>query len=339
MDNTNVLQGLQEIRDLISKAAEVKTTYTFDPASRSVFSPENLDEKIKYMTPVDAPLRQRIPRVAGKGEAAVWKKMTSGLHSKSHSSNYAVAGTGTSIAFADAGAPNETAQTYSTATAVYKLLGRKLEVGGGALASSKGRAGEADQMTDRERIKMNELILGEEELLIMGDSAFNANEFDGLLKQITTYSGSATFLTASGVGDVAQKMYANGGDPTLLYTNARQLQALADSLQRTDSIFQVAIPSGQTQGSVIGGIALKQIVNPVTSALIDVKPSRYIGANALLLTERSVAGEVWIESEELIPVSRVDVASSNFSYISFVIEMMALKLIGEPFQYKIALGV
>ena len=85
-------------------------------------------------------------------------------------------------------------------------------------------------------------------------------------------------------------------------------------------------------------MALSKIVNPVTQALIDVKPSRFVGYGGLLLTEKSPAGEVWIEMDELIPMSRVDVPSSNFSYISFVLEALACKVIGEPFQYKFNTG-
>src|SRR5438046_2110471 len=114
MQNNDVISALGEIRDMIMKAAEVKTTYTFDPAARSIFSPQNLDEEIKFLVPTDTPLRNRIPRKQGKGEAAVWKRMTSAIHSGMHPTGNSAAGTNTSIAFADAGAPNATTQTYDT---------------------------------------------------------------------------------------------------------------------------------------------------------------------------------------------------------------------------------
>ena len=163
-----VEKALEEIKGLIMKSAETNATYTWSPAARSVFSPENLDEEIRFLVPIDTPVRNRIGRVPGKGQAAVWKQMTSALHSNVAGT---LAGTDTSIVFADAGAPNETSQTYGTSTAVYKLLGRKLEVGGLALAASKGRDGQPDMQKSRERIKMYEVMLGEEELLIAGDAA------------------------------------------------------------------------------------------------------------------------------------------------------------------------
>lgn len=329
-----VEKALEEIKGLIMKSAETNSTYTWSPAARSVFSPENLDEEIRFLVPIDTPVRNRIGRVPGKGQAAVWKQMTSALHSNVAGT---LAGTNTSIVFADAGAPNETSQTYGTSTAVYKLLGRKLEVGGLALAASKGRDGQPDMQKSRERIKMYEVMLGEEELLIAGDAATRTNEFSGLNKQITTNSGNTTFLTASGVGSWCQTLYGYGTDPTLLLASARQLQALADDLERTNSIQRVVIAQGQQTG-VIGGLALQKIVNPVTGSLIDVKPSRYVGYGGLLLTEKSPAGENWLEIEELIPMSRVDVPSSNFSYISFIVESLALKVIAEAYQMKFNVG-
>lgn len=331
-------QSLAEIKDLIMKAAEVKTTYTFDPAVRSIFSPENLDEEIKMLVPIDTPLRNRFPRVNGKGEAAVWKMMTSSIHSGMHPSGNVAMGTSTSIAFADAGTPNETTQSYSTQTAVYKLLGRKLEVGGLALAASKGRDGQPDMQTSRQRIKMYEVMLGEEEMILNGDAAARPLEFSGLNKQITTNSGSVTFLTTSGVGAWCQTLYGYGADPTVLIASARQLQALGDDLQRAGAMQRVVLNQGADQQGAIGGIALTKIVNPVTQALIDVKPSRFVGYGGLLLTERSPAGEVWIELDQLIPMSRVDVPTSTFSYTSFVLEALAAKVIGEPFQFKFNTG-
>lgn len=332
----NIEQQLSELKDLIAKAAETTSTYTFNPATRSVFSPQNLDEKIKYLVPIDTPLRNRFPRVKGLGQAASWKTMTSAIHAFNHPSSSVAAGTGTTVSFADAGAPGETTQTYAVSTQAYKLLGRKLEVGGLALAASKGRDGEADMQTERERIKMYEVMLGEEELLIAGDSSVT-NQFDGLNKQITTNSGAVTFVTASGVGTFSRTLFGYGAEPTILIASARQLQALADDLEKSGSIQRVTIAQGEQSG-VIGGLSLSKVVNPVTGSLIDVRPSRFVGYGGLLLTEKSPAGEAWIEVDELIGMSRVDVPSSNFSYVSFILEALALKVIGEPFQMEFTTG-
>jgi len=331
-------EALSQIKEQMMKAAETTATYTFSPTTRSIFSPENLDEKIKFLVPIDTPLRNRFPRVRGKGQVAEWKVMTSAIHSKSHPSGNVAAGTGTAVAFADAAAPGETTQTYARVAAPYKLLGRKLEVGGLALAASKNRNGEPDMQQDRERIKMYEVMLGEEELLLAGDISNSAYEFDGLYHQITTNSGNSTFLTASGVGSYCQTLYAVGGDPTLLLASARQLQALADDLSSSGSIQHRVITREEVAG-ITGGFALARLINPVTQSIIDVKPSRFVGYGGLLLTEKSPAGENWIEVDELIPMSRVDVPSANFSYTSFILEAMVIKIIGENFQMKFNCGV
>ena len=337
---SNVIdEALQQIKDQLMKAAETTSTYTFSPTTRSIFSPENLDEKIKFLVPIDTPLRNRFPRVKGKGQMAEWKRMTSAIHSRMHPTGNVPAGTATQIAFADAGAPNETSQTYSLASAPYKLLGRKLEVGGLALAASKARDGQPDMQTDRERVKMYEVMLGEEELFIAGDTANSALEFDGLNKQITTNSGNYTgYLTASGIGANCRTLFSRGGDPTILIASALQLQALADDLSSSGTIQQRIIQQQEVSG-VTGGFALARLVNPVTQSIFDVKPSRFVGFGALLLTEKSPAGENWIEVDELIPMSRVDVPSTSFSYVSFILEAPVLKVIGEPFQMELTTGL
>jgi hypothetical protein len=329
--------ALAQIKDELIKVAETTTTFTHSPQTRSVFSPENLDEKIKFLVPIDTPIRNRIPRVPGKGQIAEWKKLTSALHSKMHPSTNVPTGTGTAIGFADAGSPGETSQTYASAYAAYKLLGRKLEVGGLALAASKGRAGEPDHQASREQAKMYEVMIGEEELLIAGDVNNSSLEFDGLNKQITTNSGNCTFLTASGVGSFCRTLFTRGGDPTVLIASARQIQALSDDLEHSGSIVNRIVARDEVAG-ITGGYALAKLVNPATQSIMDVKPSRFVGFGALLLTEKNPAGEVWIELEDLIPMSRVDVPSTTFSYTSFILEACALKVIGEPFQMEITVG-
>lgn len=328
---------LDQIKDLIMKSAETASTYTWNPDARSVFSPENLEAEVRLLVPIDTPLRNRIPRKKGMGQAVTWLKMTSNLQPGMHPSTNTGDGTATVISFADAGAPGETTQTYTSVTKTYKLLGRKLEVGGLALAASKDNHGQPDMQKQRERIKLYEVMLGEEGNLISGDTANRTNEFDGLNIQITTNSGNVTFLTASGVGTFCRTLYGYGADPTLLLASARQLEALKDDMEKSGTIMQRVIAQSEATG-VVGGLSLAKIVNPVTGSLIDCKPSRYVGYGGLLLTEKSPAGEVWIESEELIPMSRVDVPSSNFSYISFILEAMTLKVIAEPYQYRFNCG-
>jgi len=324
-----------EVKEQIMKAAELLSTSTFAPPTRSVFAPENITEDIKMLVPKDTPIRNRTPRVEGYGQAAVFKRLTSKLHSNTGAAGV---GTNTTVAFADAGAPSETAQTYSTVAYPFKLLGRKVEVGGLAIKASVGGSGGTgpasgdNMLTAREKIKVVEVMIGEEELLIGGDVDTSALQFDGLGKQLTTNSGNAALLTASGIGNFCQTVYNAGGDPTVLYANARQNRAIADNLEWSGSIERL---TSDSRGNITAGRRVSKVMNPVTGTVIDLEVSRYVGGDAYLLQERDVSGENWVQVEELIPMSRVDVPSANFSQIRFVIEALVLEVIGEPFQMKI----
>lgn len=332
----DVFSGMDaQMREAIMKAAETLATSTFAPPTRSVFAPENITEDIKLLVPKDTPIRNRTPRVQGYGQAAVFKKLTSRLHSNTGAGGV---GTNTAIAFADAGAPNETSQTYSTVAYPFKLLGRKVEVGGLAIAATANQLGDnpvtggANMLDSRERTKAVEVMLGEEELLIGGDVDTSALQFDGLGKQITTNSGNAALLTASGIGSFCNTVYLAGGDPSVLYANARQNRAVADNLEWTGSIQRAFIDN---TGNVTAGYRVNNVINPVTGTVIDLEVSRYVGGDAYLLQEKSISGENWVQVEELIPMSRVEVPSANFSSIRFVLEALVLEVIGEPFQMKI----
>jgi hypothetical protein len=333
----NVLSSIDNsVKEQIMKAAELLATSTFAPPTRSVFSPENITEDIKMLVPVNTPIRNRTPRVQGFGQAAVFKRLTSKLHSNTGAAGV---GTNTAVAFADGGAPSETSQTYDTVAYPFKLLGRKVEVGGMAIAATRGGTPGGNQtvngdnmLTGREKVKAVEVMLGEEELLIGGDVNTSALQFDGLGKQITTNSGNAALLTASGIGSFCNTGYLAGADFTVAYANARQNRAVADNLEWSGSIQRAFISN---TGSVTVGYKVKNVINPVTGNVIDLEVSRYVGGDAYLLTEKDAAGENWVQIEELIPMSRVDVPSSNFSQIRFVLEALVLEVIGEPFQMKV----
>lgn len=321
--------GMANLSQII-KAAETNSTYTFDPAVRSVFTPENLDYEIKMTVPMDTPMRNRLPRKPGLGMATAWERLISKLHSRSGGA--AGNGTNTSIAFADATAPNETSQQYTVESAPYKLLGRKIEVGGLAIAASNNRPGVAGNMfTDRRRTKMIEVMIGEEELIIGGDKTANALEFDGFGAQITTYSGVRSLLSVSGVNDDIATVFKEGGRPTALLVNSRQTTSLGNQLQGTGAIQRIVVDN---QGNAIGGLRLAKIMNQLDGSLIDMITSRYVANQGFLLTEKANTGEVYIEMEDLIPMSQVDVPSAVFSTVSFVLEASVLKVMAEPYQYK-----
>jgi hypothetical protein len=184
-----------------------------------------------------------------------------------------------------------------------------------------------------EYVKTIEVILGEEDIIMNGDSSVTSTEFDGLAKTITTNSGSAGYVTSSGIGSYARTVYAQGVEnPTHWVANARQQQALADDLQGSGSIQRIVVDS---QGSATGGVHLEKIVNPVTGNLITVVASRYSGAWGYLLTVSDVTGTEWLAMDDLEPLSVYDVPTANHSIISRVYETTVLKVIAENFQMKV----
>jgi len=217
-------------------------------------------------------------------------------------------------------------------SAPYKNLGRDVEIGRQALASNRGGNIE-DLRAKQENIKTIEVLLGEEDMILNGSATFDTSAFDGLATTLTTNSGTATYLTASGIGVFANNLFNAGADyPTHLVASPRQVRALADDLQGSGSIQRIVVDN---QGAGVGGVHVAKIVNPVTGNLIDIVTTRYAGNTAYLLTVQSPGGENWIEMEDLEPLSIYDVPDQNHAIISRVYETTVLKVIGEPFQQKI----
>jgi len=317
-----------ELEEAIERAAEIVTTYTWDPGSRSIFSPENLDYKAKLLVPLDTPIRNRIPRTGGVGEAASWLKMTSKL-------DPTVGGTATSIFFADGAEPGETTQTYSSATQAYKLLGRKIQIGIKAIEASKGRPGGlGTKLEDRTNVKMLEIMLGEEQAIIAGDSDADSSSFDGFYDQVTTNSGSLTLVSVSGMQTHFGTLFDAGSPgPDLLVFNSRQARALADDLEKGGSVQRIVL---DTAGGVVSGAKVRAIINEINGSEVEVVTSRYVGATAMLITFRTPAGENCIEMEDLVSISAVDKDLSGLALTRYLYEISALKVIAEPFQMKFA---
>jgi hypothetical protein len=330
---TDLEKTLAEIKDAISKTAVINSTYAFSPASRSIFAPENLDPVVKLMVPTATPIRSRIPRTKGFGQAAAWKKLTSQLAPGAKGSGAIVGdgtGTGSVIGFADGGQPVSDTQTFTVVTAAYKNLGLDVEVGRQAIASSRGYQDIRDELV---RIKTLEVMLGEEDMILNGDKTNNALDFDGLAASLTTNSGTLSLLSASGIGAQIQSAYwTYGSSPQVLIANPRQIRALADDLQGSGSIQRIVVDN---QGAAVGGVALAKIVNPIDGTLIDVIASRYAGSWGYLLELKTPAGENEIEMEDLESLSVYEPATASHSIISRVYETCVLKVIYETRQIKI----
>ena len=319
---------IDQIKDQISKTAATNATYTFTPATRSIFNPENLDPVVKLMVPTATPIRNLFPRSKGYGQATAFKRLTTQLSPTTTISGTTVTGTGQSGFFADGGTPNSTTQTYDVVTLPYKNIGRDVEVGRQAIASSRGYQDIRDELI---RIKTLEVMLAEEDAILNG--SVSATDFDGLGNSITTnINSSCNLLTISGIGAAMTASYwAYGAVADTLILNPYQQRVLTDDLQGTGSIQRIVVDN---QGAGVGGVHVAKIVHPITGTLIDVIPSRYAGTRAFALDIKSDAGEPWIEMEDLEGLSVYEPPVSTHSVISRVYETTVLKLMGELFQLK-----
>ena len=314
----------QQIQDEVRKAV-TQSSYQFTPTDRSIYSPENLDPVVKTLVPTATPVRNVLPRSEGRGEAASFNKLTSRL-------DPGAGGTGKAVGFADAGTPNQTTQSYSFVSYPYKNLGRDVEIGRQQIAANRGSNLE-DVRAREEMVKTMEVLLGEENMLMNGDASAATTEFSGFSKLFTTNSGSAALLSASGVASYSQTLFQAGAELiTHLILNPGQNRRLSDELQGGGSIQRIVVDN---QGNATGGVHLKNIVDGTTGNLIEVIASRYAANWAYLLSVQSPAGENWIEVEDLERLSIYDVPTSNHSVQSRVYETSVLKVIGEPYQYKI----
>ena len=321
----------QEVTNLIQneiQKAVTETSYVFSPPARSIYSPQNVDPIVQLIVPKTTPVRNIFPRTPGFGEATSFNMLTGRL-------DPAAGGTGTAVGFADAGQPNQTVQSYTFTSYPYKNLGRDVEIGRQQIAANRGSNLE-DVRASQEMIKTLEVLLGEENLLMNGNSTSNITEFNGLNTVLTTNSGTASLLSASGVAVFATSLYNNGSDlVSHLVINPRQNRALSDQLEGGGSIQRIIqINSTSADGAVLGS-TVKGIIDSNTGNEIAVVTSRYSGGWAYLLSVASAAGENYIEVEDLEAMSIYDVPTSNHSVVSRVYETSVLKVIGESWQYKI----
>jgi hypothetical protein len=322
---------VQQMKDFLAKA-ETNATYSFSPAARNIFAPENLDPVVKTFVPIEVPMRSKMPRTRGFGQAAAWNALTSQLAPGDRGTGalpgISALGTGNPGFFADAGQPAQTTQVFTSKTAAYKNLGRDVEVGRQAIQSSMipGNPSVEDMMKQRRRHKVYEVMLGEEWAIFNGDSAVNSLEFDGLAKTIVTHSGNMLLLTVSGLGQqMLTPATQNGASFEYLFCNPYQAFVLANELQAAGSIQRVIVDD---QGRVTLGGKAAYIVNPITGALTEIVPHRYVGPNAYLLTFKAMIpggeSENALEMQDLDPLSYYDVPTANHSVQGRVFESTVL---------------
>lgn len=158
---SDILQTLEQVEKALSTPAY--------PGSLPTLVRENLDGFITRLTNKETNIRDRLPRKAGSGLAASWNVLSA-------------MGVG-NAPFAEGGTPTEDNTTYVRRSAIYKELGKTKSITDRMIAAGKSFTDIEGELTE---VAMREVIQDEEQLIVTGDTAVSALQFDGLKKLITT---------------------------------------------------------------------------------------------------------------------------------------------------------
>ncbi len=199
-----------------------KTLLTPDPAGLAgagmTLVRENLSPFISRLTDKQTPLRDRLSRETGNGEAAAWNVLTA-------------IGVGSSP-FAEGQTPTEDASTYARRTSVYKELGKKKSISDRMIAAGRSFT---DQEAEQTEVAMREVIQDEEYFIVNGDSGFSSLQFDGLKTLVTTNvtddnNNALGFRTDLLDAAVSLLVDTYGAIPTAVYCNYSMKRAINQSL-------------------------------------------------------------------------------------------------------------
>ncbi len=198
---------------------------------------ENLSPFVSRLTEKDTPLRDRLPRETGNGEAASWNVLTA-------------MGVGNSP-FTEGGTPTEDASTYERRTALYKELGKVKSISDRMLAAGRSFNDQEAEQTD---VAMREVIQDEEYYIVNGDTGASALQFDGLKTLVTT---NVTDDNNNALGfrpdliDAAVALLGTtyGVKPNAIYCNYNMKRAINQSLVGD---VRININQGPTGGLTTG---------------------------------------------------------------------------------------
>lgn len=195
---------------------------------------QDLEDTLRLAANLNTPLRNRLNRIQGEGNAHAYYKLTANPGSVVTGAKFLGTDPNNAI-FAKGGLPNSTDPQYSYVARPYSNIGDVLTVAWQDKAQDRSFI---DIEAQQRHVKMINTGLCEEYFIINGDSdATNGLAFDGLIKQITT--------DGYNVVDVS----AGGGSP-LKFSLIEQV------------VFDVLKAGGQTRGLVMS-YAMKQAITQV----------------------------------------------------------------------------
>lgn len=259
---------------------------------------ENLEAETRVLVPMETPLRNRIPRVAGSGTAAAWKQTTSFGGGWGSSTDQPGGGTASQIFFAETGAPATLSTVYANKSASYKLMGQIGAVTGFAMAAG------ANFFNQYDREKTNSilnLMLCEEYSIINADATStavpfgdgtNALSFNGVLNLTTTANGvpsaqiqtSVGALTFAHIDNQLIRQWKQGARGRYMVVNAQEALSIKNLAIASGTVHRVVL----SQQNTTIGIVPTAYLCPITGEVIPIITSRFMPA-----------GTIWFGADQL----------------------------------------
>lgn len=209
---------MNTLKQTLNEVNKTLSTPPYPNVADTVLVRENLDSFINRLPYKETPIRDRLPRKTGKGLAASWNVLEA-------------IGVG-NAPFAEGGTPNEDDNVYNRRSAVYKELGKTKSVTDKMIAGGKAFIDVEAELTET---AIREVVQDEEQLIITGDEAFAATQFDGLQVLIQTNTpddnnnplGFRTDLLDAAVETILDEY---GVRPTAVYCGYAMKRAINQSL-------------------------------------------------------------------------------------------------------------
>ena len=311
---------METIEKTLNDVEKTFSTPTYAPGGAMVR--ENLLPMVTRLEYRETPIRDRLARKPGNGQAASWNVMTA-------------MGSGNS-AFAEGGTPNEDVTTYERRSAIYKELGKTKIISDRMIAAGRSFT---DQEAEQLEVGMREVIQDEETYLITGNTGVSVLQFDGLDAYITTNvtddaNNALGFRTDLLDTEVANILNSYGVRPTAIFCSYGMKRAINQSLAgdvRVNIDSSNTVATGLEVGfyqSMVGKLPI--IATPGISDDSGTYPGNTV-SNIYVVTEKA-QGQDCIYFEDLYPLSKVMLDRTGAAVKFMVTECTVLVCRAEEFS-------
>lgn len=300
---------------------------------------EDLSPVLALMVPTETPVRNRLARIPGNGNAHSWYQQVPQADTDG-SLFFGTAPSG--AAFAAGQLPTKKASKYQRVSAPYVQLGDSVNVTFFDYFAGKSYI---DILQHEVDVAMMNSALVEEWMILNGDSSVNPLFFDGLLKQVNTniVDAGGQQLKLSNIASAQQKAYDLGGQTRMNVMSTRMKRKVNDLVVSTYfGIRQMSSVAGASNFE--GGLNIGSW--DFGYGQTDLIQSRFMqpgagtsGGNTetILCLDESTNGKDGnaIEMVDLLPMSLFDLALVSSSYQKLVMEITVLKLTSPNFQGRV----